>query len=72
MTKKQQQQQQQQQTDRLAINFKTKSLLRTSVIIINGIVNRPGSPFLERPGKITFRARRQILISKLLQKLHIS
>ena len=70
--KKQQQQQQQQKTDRLAINFKTKSLLRTFVIIINGIVNRPGSSFLERPGKITFRARRQILITELVQKLHIS
>ena len=59
-------------THRVAINFKAKSLLRTSVIIGNGIVSRPGDPFLERPGKITFRAQRQILISKLVQKLHIS
>lgn len=46
--------------NRLAINFKTKSVLRTSVIIVNCIVSRPGGPFLKRPGKITFRAQRQI------------
>ena len=45
MTKKNKtKQQQQQKTDRLAINFKTKSLLRTSVIIINGIVNQTREP----------------------------
>ena len=35
----------------LVIHFKIKSLLRTSnsVIFVNGILRRPGGPFLERP-----------------------
>ena len=33
--------------DKFQWNFKTKSLLRTSVININGIMSTPVGPFLE-------------------------